>query len=173
MATNLTPDQMTVLANEAQRQAAALALAGVQGQMAALASAAQVIGSLSSDAAKQFATANAALQALQVGNGPGITSDFGPYSSIDQLLRTERFAGKSACIDFVKANPACTLDQAVQAWTTAAMAATGLPAPVVPPANYQGLYAANLHAAGLIPDTTWASQAAWIAATEKSVIMGS
>jgi hypothetical protein len=95
----------------------------------------------------------------------------GAYSSIDQALQKERFAGKAAVIDFLKANPGATEDQAVAAWTPAAIAATGLPACIVPPANYLDLFTSDLHNQGLIPDLTWGSLVAWVVATDKETIM--
>jgi hypothetical protein len=168
----LTPDTQTALANEVRRQSAQQAVASIQGQMAALGNAAQVISSLSQDAAKQYAVANQTLAALQVGVGPGITADFGHYTSIDQLLRAERFAGKSACVDAIKADPQISESDAAAAWATAALAATTLSALVVPVANYATVYRAALLKAGFAPDTTWESQRAWIVATDRSVIMG-
>ena len=97
----------------------------------------------------------------------------GIYSSVDQLLRLERFAGKEASVDYVKANPECGEAEATAAWEAAGIAATHLPALVVPAENYAALYRANLTAMGLTPDATYESQRAWIIATPKSVIMGS
>jgi hypothetical protein len=97
---------------------------------------------------------------------------FGAYSSIDQVLRTERFAGKSACVDFVKANPACTEAEAVAAWSIAGMAATGLPVLLQDPEALGQVYRANLLAAHLVPDATWESQRSWLNATSKEIIMG-
>jgi hypothetical protein len=96
----------------------------------------------------------------------------GELSNVDQLLRQERFAGKSACVDYIKANPTCAEADAIAAWTTAGIAATGLQTLTVPAENYAVLYRANLAKAGLIPDTTWESQRAWIVATDKAIIMG-
>jgi hypothetical protein len=92
----------------------------------------------------------------------------GEFSSVDQLLRQERFAAKSASVDYIKANPACAEADAIAAWTTAGIAATGLQALIVPAENYAALYRANLAKAGLIPDTTWESHRAWIVATDKA-----
>lgn len=96
----------------------------------------------------------------------------GFYSSVDQLLRTERFAGKSASVDYIKANPTCAEADAIAAWASAGIAATGQPALIVPAENYAVIYRANLLSMGLVPDTTWESQRAWIVATDKAVIMG-
>jgi hypothetical protein len=115
--------------------------------------------------------ANAAAKAPVVASLQGLDS-IGVYSSVDQLLRLERFAGKSASVDFIKGNPTCTEAEAEDSWTAAALAATGLPALVVPVASYAALYRANLAKAGLTPDATWESQRAWIVATDKTVIMG-
>ncbi len=121
------------------------------------------IGILQVAVALAIAAAVASLQGLDT---------VGLYSSVDQLLRLERFAGKSASVDYIKANPTCTEQAAEDSWTTAALVATGLPVLVVPVASYAALYRANLLALGLVPDLTYESQRAWIVATPKAVIMG-
>jgi len=167
---SLSTDQQIALANEVRLQAAALHSATLQGQVTAFGNAAQVLSSLSQDAAKQLAVASQALAALQVGIGPGITADFGAYTSIDQLLKTERNAGITAAVLYIQANPTCAEDQAVTAWTTAAIAATGLSACIIPPLNLLPLYAGNAVAEKLIPDASFASLAAWIVATPTTTI---
>jgi hypothetical protein len=89
-------------------------------------------------------------------------------------MRIERFAGKEASVDYVKANPECTEVEVTAIYSEAALVAR--------PANRQWLiqdpealrqeYSANLVAAGYIPDTTWASWRAWILATPKAIILG-
>jgi hypothetical protein len=95
----------------------------------------------------------------------------GDYSIIDQLLQTERSAGKNASIDYVKLNPACTETDATTAWSTAALAATQLSFLIVPVENYALLYRTNLFNMGLVTDTTWESERAWIVGTAKDLIM--
>ncbi len=168
----LDQNTQTALAQEVRRQQAALRVESIKGQMTALGNAAQVIGSLSQDAGRQYVSAHQELAALQIGAGPGLTSEFGQYSTIDQLLRAERFAGKAASIDAIKANPQISEADAEAAWTTAALAETGRPALVVPVASYSVLYRANLLAAGLIPVATYEAQRAWIVATDKDAILG-
>ena len=106
----------------------------------------------------------------------------GLYSSIDQPLRQGRFAGKSASIDAIKANPQISEADAVAAWVAGELAwdAANLPEGQRKPtalveglANWEAqVYRANLLAAGLIPESTYEAQRAWIAATDKAVIMG-
>lgn len=168
----LDTSTQSALANEVRRQAAALRVESIRGQMAALGNAAQVIGSLSQDAGKQYAAANQELAALQIGAGPGLTSEFGQYSTIDQLLRAERFAGKSASVDAIKANPQISEADAEAAWTAAAKAATGLDHLMVTPGSYSAIYRQQLQAAGKIADATYEAQRAWILATSKEEIMG-
>lgn len=168
----LDPATQSALANEVRRQSAALQVHGLRGQMQALASAAQVISSLSQDAAKSYAAANQEMAALQLGAGPGLTGEFGPYSAIDQLLRKERFAGKSASIDAIQANPEISQADAEVAWVVAARAATGLERLGVEPGFYGAIYRKQLHAAGRIAEPTWEAQRAWIVATDKAEIMG-
>lgn len=121
------------------------------------------LAALQADAAQQIASTVAALQGLDT---------VGFYSSVDQLLRTERFAGKSASVDFIKANPTCAEADAETAWTAAALTATGRTALLVPVGSYSQVYRENLLKMGLVPDATWESQRAWIVATDKAVIMG-
>lgn len=98
-------------------------------------------------------------------------STFGEFSSIDQLLRAERFAGKAGCIDFVKANPTCKEKDAIEAWSAAAIAATKLPAPIQDAAILGKLYRSSLAQKGLIPEATWEAQRAWIVAQDKTAIL--
>lgn len=51
----------------------------------------------------------------------------GFYSSVDQLLRSERFAGKAVSVDFVKANPHLFRGCAIAAWDAAGKVATAPP----------------------------------------------
>ena len=103
----------------------------------------------------------------------GPLSSYGQYSTVDQALRAERFLGKAASVDFVKAHPECTEQEAITAWEAACiLEATGLPAVVQSPAILGQIYRANLLKAGLVPDATWESQRAWILATPKETIMG-
>ena len=162
----------TALANEARRQAAQTKVASLQASVATQGSLAQILSSQNGDTIRQLQAAQAELAAILAGAGAGLTSDFGAYSSVDQLLRIERFAGKSASVDFIKTNPTCAEADAITAWTTAALAATGLAALVVPAENYATLYRTRLKSAGSVPDTTWESQRAWIVATDKNTIMG-
>ena len=97
----------------------------------------------------------------------------GFYSSVDQLLRQERFAGKAASVDFIKANPTCTEAEAIAAWDAAGKLATGLPVLLQDTGNLAIVYRSNLHSLGLVPDASWESQRAWIVATPKETIMGS
>lgn len=99
-------------------------------------------------------------------------SIYGEYSATDQILRTERFAGKAASIDYVKANPNCSEADAIAAWTTAALVATGRATLFQDPGELGALYREQLVASGLIADPTWEAQRAWIAATDKDAVMG-
>ena len=96
----------------------------------------------------------------------------GFYSSVDQLLRAERFAGKAASVDFIKANPACAEADAIAAWDAAGLAATGLPVLLQDTANLAAVYRVNLVAGGYIAEPTWEAQRAWIVATDTATILG-
>ena len=120
------------------------------------------------------ATLTAATDALNAAMAAGAQAGpVGTYSTVDQLLQKERFAGKSACIDFVKANPTCAEADAIAAWTAAGIAATGLTALIVPAATYEAMFEQNLLALKLIPEATWANLQAWMVATDKTIIMES
>jgi len=103
----------------------------------------------------------------QVTNGTA-----GPYSSIDQLLRAERFAGKQAAIQYIQANPTtATQAGALAVWTTAGIAATTFATLLEDPALLCQIYSDNLYKLGLAPDNSWASLQAWIIATPEAEIM--
>lgn len=163
-----------ILTNEARRQELRAKIALLKGQMQATSSLSTALTGMNGDAAQRLSSAQGELAALEQGAGPGVTGDFGPFSATDQALRAERFAGKAAWVDYVKANPACIEADALPAYTAAALKAR--------PADRQWLlhdatalrqeYSASLVRAGLIPDTTWASWRAWILATPRDVILG-
>jgi len=162
----------TTLANEARRQEVRAKAARLEGEVSALALQAQALSSANGDAIRRLERARAELSALEAGAGPGLTADFGEYSAIDQLLRQERFAGKSASIDAIKADPAISQADAEAAWTLAALAATGMEHLGGLPGFYGAIYRQQLLAAGRISEATWEAQRAWIVATPKDEIMG-
>lgn len=168
----MDPLTATALANEARRQELRARVAKLQGNAETQASLATLISSTNGDTNRRLQTALVELAALESGAGPGLSADFGAYSSIDQALRVERFAGKSASVDYIKANPACGEAEAVAAWGEAGMAATGLSVLLQDPEALGQVYRSNLASMGLTADTSWESQRAWIVATAKSVIMG-
>lgn len=115
---------------------------------------------------------NAAALAELTASLKATSSAYGEYSATDQIIRVERFAGKSASIEYVKANPTCNEKQAIKAWTDAALVATGRKTLLQDPGELGALYREQLVAAGLITEPTWEAQRAWIAATDKDVVMG-
>ena len=147
-----------------------LTLATLKGKAAALAEAkaaqdqaAATIAGLQASTAQEIASAVASLQG---------SDEVGYYSSVDQLLRRERFAGKRASLDHVHANPEASEKEAIKAWETAALAETGLSALLQDPAALGALYRANLKAAGAIADATWEAQRAWILGRTVDEAMG-
>ena len=121
------------------------------------------------DAINAYNTAASVYQdALQESIAQGT---LGTISSVTSLLVAERNAGIQAAATLIQTTPTTTLEQALAAWTTAATTATTLPSLLQDPNLLFNLYAQNLHQAGAIPDTTWASVAAWIVATPLSEIM--
>jgi hypothetical protein len=147
-----------------------LTLATLRGRAAALAEAkaaqdqaAATIAGLQASNAQQITAVVANLQG---------SDEVGYYSSVDQLLRRERFAGKRASLDHVHANPEASEKEAIKAWETAALAETGLSVLLQDPAALGALYRANLLAAGAVSDTTWEAQRAWILARTVDEAMG-
>jgi hypothetical protein len=162
----------TALANEARRQELGKKVARLRGEVDAIASFASLAARTNTDAVRRLQSATDELSALEAGAGPGLTDEFGDRSSVDLLLRTERFAGKSAAVDYVKANPECTEAEAIAAWKDAAKAATGLPGVIQSPAALGALYRQNLMQAGMIRESTWEAQRAWILATPAETVLG-
>lgn len=147
-----------------------LTLATLRGRAAALAEAkaaqdqaAATIAGLQASTAQEIASAVASLQG---------SDEVGYYSSVDQLLRRERFAGKRASLEHVHAHPEATEKESIKAWETAALAETGLPVLLQDPAALGALYRANLLASGAVSDTTWEAQRAWILARTVDEAMG-
>ena len=147
-----------------------LTLATLRGRAAALAEAkaaqdqaAATIAGLQASTAQEIAAAVASLQG---------SDEVGYYSSVDQLLRRERFAGKRASLEHVHANPEASEKEAIKAWETAALAETGLSVLLQDPAALGALYRANLLASGAVADTTWEAQRAWILGRTVDEAMG-
>ena len=142
---------------EAQNEALAKDLANRQAQQAL------------NQAQQDLADAQAHL-AAQVAAGTART-----VSVIDNAAFAERQAGKAAVIAYVKSNPGCPEDAAVEAWQSGAMANR--------PTDRQWLlhdpygllleYQANLVAVGVISEQTWDALAAWLVATPAEIIMAS
>jgi len=120
----------------------------------------------------QTQSQNAASLAELTASLKATSSAYGEYSATDQMLRVERFAGKAASIDHIKANPNCNEQQATKAWTDAALAATGRKTLFQDAGELGALYREQLVAAGLIAEPTWEAQRAWIVATDKDAVMG-
>jgi hypothetical protein len=164
-------DVQTALANEARRQELRTKVAGLQGSMDATASAVQKLNSVNSDNAIVLVAVKAELAALEAGAGPGVTENFGPKSVVTQMVEQERFAAKSATVDFVKANPACSEDEAYAVWQAAALAAHPTFLLVIQDGLVMAkLYRANLLKVGLIDEDTWAAHRQWIIVTPKTLI---
>jgi len=94
------------------------------------------------------------------------------HSSVTALLLAERNAGIQGAATYIQANPTTeTQAGALAAWTSAALAATNLPALLQDPNVLFTLYATNLVNMKVIPDTSWASIVAWIVATPLATIL--
>lgn len=147
-----------------------LTLATLKGKAGALAEAkaaqdqaVATTAGLQADTAQQITAVVASLQG---------SDEVGYYSSVDQLLRRERFAGKRASLEHVHAHPQAAEAEALDAWRTAALAETGLSVLLQDPAALGALYRANLKASGAVADTTWEAQRAWILARTVDEAMG-
>lgn len=169
---------MTDLLTEAKYRAAQISLAQIQTRINALYEAKAFIdlGTCTFETKLQAAMSDktkaaADLLALASGDASALPEVIEP-SAIDSVLRIERFAGKSACVDFVKANPACSEADAIAAWTTAGEAATGLPFLIQDAGNLAKVYQTNLLKSGATTAATWEAQRGWLIATPKDVIMG-
>ena len=154
----MTNDSLTLTLATLRGRAAALAEA-----KAAQDQAAATIAGLQASTAQEIASAVASLQGAD---------DVGYYSSVDQLLRRERFTGKRASLEHVHANPEASEKEAIKAWETAALAETVLSALLQDPAALGALYRANLLASGAVADTTWEAQRAWILGRTVDEAMG-
>lgn len=163
---------LNAVANEARLKTAQIAETSARSYLKGLEDATLALAPLINAAQARSQAATTSRQAVQDDTGTVISDGFGPYSSIDTILRKERFAGKGASIDYIKANPSCSEADAETAWRTAAMQATGLPFLIVPVSSYSTLYRMNLLALGMIPEATYEAQRAWIFATPREVIMG-
>lgn len=122
----------------------------------------------------QVATARQALADAQTALASQIADGKArAVSIIDNALLAERVAGKLAAIKYIQMNSGCTQADAVAAWAQFAM--TGRPADrqwLLQDGN--GLlqeFIANAVAAGYIPDGSWATFTAFIAATPLGVLM--
>jgi hypothetical protein len=160
------------VANEARRNEARREIAREEGAVDATARLAAQVSTANLTAGSRLAAARARLAALEVA-GPGVTDDFGPYSTIEQAMQAERYAGKAAAIEHVKAHPACTEADAVLAYQAAAIAAR-------PPSRQyllqmpDGLlreYRENAAQLGLTADATWDSFRALLVATPAAELM--
>ena len=147
-----------------------LTLATLKGRSAALAEAktlqdqaASALAGLQASTAQEIASLVANLQG---------SDEVGYYSSVDQLLRRERFAGKRASLEYVHAHPEATEAEALEAWALAAQAETGLSVLLQDPAALGALYRSNLKASGAVLDTTWEAQRAWILGRTVDEAMG-
>jgi hypothetical protein len=167
-----TTEIQEALANEARLQAARLKKSNLQGQIDATASAVQKLNSVNSDAQIALTEVQAMITSLESGSGAGITADFGPKSTVTQLVETERFAAKAAAVDFVKANPDCSEEQARDAWNAAALAShPDFPQVIQEGLVMSALYRANLLKAGLIREDSWEAHRQWILVTNRSAIL--
>jgi hypothetical protein len=101
----LTSEQVQAVANEAQRQALRTAVATGKEKQKILAALATVIGDQQFTVGQALDADISNLVALESSLGPGVAANVGEYSTTDQAMRAERFAGKAAAVDYVKANP--------------------------------------------------------------------
>jgi len=167
-----TSDVQTALANEARRSELRQKIAQLKGSMGATASAVQRLTSMNNDDALVLADAQSELASLEAGGGPGVTDSFGPKSVVTQLIEVERLAAKSACIDYIKANPECSEQDAADAWNTAALASHPNFQMVIQDGLVMStLYRNNMVSNKVIQDNTWETQRQYIIMTDKQTML--
>ena len=167
-----TTPEMNAIAKERRLKDLQVAEARYKGRLEAIESRRFELDTQINQAQSDYIRAQGERVAVEEELGTVITDGFGPYSSIDTMLRRERFAGKEASVDYIKANPECAEADAELAWEKAGKLATGFASLLVPAASYSMLYRLNLVAAGLIAEATYEAQRAWIVATPKETVMG-
>lgn len=162
----------TILSNEARRNELKRKIAAIEQELKDVSTYAALFSQTNVDAQRRLTSATAELSALESGAGPGITADFGPKSTVTQACEAERAAGKSATIDYIKANPACTQEDALAAYRTAALATRPAERPwlLCDPASLLSEYMANL-VPDKIAEATWAAFAAFVVATDKDALL--
>jgi|SRR5882672_7165838 len=174
------------LSDEARRQLArtkvAVAKATLQGafdagQIAQLAlNAVSDLGRSASQAAfvaqNALTAAQADLATLEA-TSKGVAADFGPYSTTDQALRSERFAGKSAMVDYIKTNPSCMEADAIAQWKKVAIAARPSDRQwlLLDPAALRQEYSANLVAMKYVADAGWTAFTSFVVATPRDTLL--
>jgi len=89
---SLDTTTMNTLANEARKTELKQAIASAQGQVSALSSMATLISTSASDYQTILTTKQAALAALEAGNGAGITDSFGYKTAFLTAFITEAAA---------------------------------------------------------------------------------
>lgn len=104
--------------------------------------------------------------------GSSALDKYGKASDITEILLNERQAGKRGTWEAVQADPECSEEAAVAAWTAAALASTGLPTLTQDPLALAGLYRERLVRAGLAEAPTWEGQRAWMLATPLETVLG-
>lgn len=159
------------LAQEVRLRESQKRFAAAQASVAALDGVNRTVVTALATAKATLADAQAALTQASV-DGAGVTEDFGEYSALDQALRLERFAGKSAAIDHVKANPACTEEAVIVAYSEAALAVRDQPFLLQNPDALLRQYAANAASQHFIPDASWPSFRALLLNAPKATLMG-
>ena len=105
-------------------------------------------------------------------DGAPVLDAYGKASDITQILLNERQAGKRGAWEAVQADPECSEEAAVAAWTAAALAETGLPTLTQDPLTLAGLYRERLVRSGLATAPTWEAQRAWLAVTPLETVLG-
>ena len=112
--------------------------------------------------AQEIATAVSALQGIA-----GVRQT----SSVDDYCLNERTIGQGAAIDFIKANPECSEEEALSAWLEAVTAA--IPVVTHDPKGLLKLYVGNMAGQMATPgDTAWEAFRAFVGMTDKSKLMG-
>jgi hypothetical protein len=149
---------------EAAKRDAEKKLEKAQAKVNITAEVAAFVAAANSKARTELQSAQQALGAI---TEQGLTDNIGPYSTLEQAMRAERFAGKNGAVEFVKANPECSEAEAIAAYEAAAI--TARPADrqylVLSAASLLLEYRRNAVALGATQEDTWEDFRTFLVAT--------
>jgi hypothetical protein len=163
----LSDEQKNALANESRARAVETKLATVRGNLEVIGSISRLLSLQSSDAQIRMEALLTESSGLRNAAGPGLTDDFGERSIIDNAASTERNEGVTATLTAIRNNPSITVEQAIAAYTSAAMATRPSDRQwlLMSPQSLLNEYIANLVTRGSITEPTFAAMVQWVLTT--------